>query len=264
MKKFFISLIVFSVVASLFFVSSKSQSTSGDATEKMKTIEVTSYVKSTKNGVIKENMGSLNMVTPIKTDEEKIKDTRTVVIHGTVTATEYVLDGSTVYTKSEVEVLDCYKGDFSGGDKVYVREIGGFIRADVYNNAICMEKYGVGYNGEKNGELLDVRVNDFKVMEKDEEVILFLVPIESTTLKAFENGCYDLLRVWQGKLLYNDETELFVPYVPAEELASISVLSEKENTTYQVESAKSETGTIEASVYSLDEFERFVSSVKMS
>ncbi len=223
-------------------------------------IDVSSPVAAKNNKSIKVDMGDVSMTSPIGTDAEKFAIADSVVLRGKVINSNYVLDGSTVYTKSEVKIIDCYQGNLAKGETVFVRELGGFIPSDVYSNAISVEKYGIGVGTENhtNRKILDVRIEDFKVMETGEEVILFLVPINQSGLDEFKNGCYDLIRMWQGKLLYNEKYDAYVPYVPKYELESEATKSDSQ---YRNKESDVSSGLVQAKAYSLAEFESFAESV---
>ena len=65
-------------------------------------------------------------------------------------------------------------------------------------------------------------------MEKGEKVILFLVK---------PADFYEPIRLWQGKLLFNEECNAFMPYIP-----------------------KEESSIIEGTAYSSEEFEEFATN----
>lgn len=225
-----------------------------------KEIDITMSVSAKNDKSVKIDMGDVSMSSPIVTDEEKFEIENSVVLRGKVVDSHYVLDGSTVYTKSEVEIIDCYQGNLAEGDTIFVRELGGFVPSDVYSNAIHSEKYGNDIITDDNveSEILDVRIEDFKVLETSEEVILFLVPVTQSGLDEFTNGCYDLIRMWQGKLLYDEEYDAYVPYIPEYELASEIT---NNTSTYQVKNSDSSNGTVQAKIYSLEEFESFAETI---
>lgn len=180
------------------------------------TIDFSAVVPAKSKNAIMTNMGDLCLSSPYTTDRGKL-DAAEEVLRGTVVSTQTVLDGSTVFTKSQVKVEESYKGNVKVGSVITVKELGGFISENEYNDAISMEKFGVQAEQSEDNEILDVRVNGFKVMEKDESVILFLVSVNNSTLDEFKGVCYEPLRVWQGKLLFNEKTKKYTPYVPKEE-----------------------------------------------
>lgn len=221
--------------------------------------DVTGLVSAKAKNVSKKQDGTASLSAPYKTDEEKLKIENVCVIRGKVTAAQYVLDGSTAFTKSEVIVEESFVGDLKEGSTVSVREMGGFVPADVLSNAIEKEKFGTdSSNTNTSSEIVDVRTDGFKVMEQGEEVILFLVPIEDAP-DSFK-GCYDLIRMWQGKLLYNEELKAYVPYVPDYELAS--EIDEAEQNSIKVKSVGQAENGVQARIYTLDEFRTFIDNNK--
>lgn len=261
MKKCIVSLVGILAILSVFLVSNGYVDEKNDtSTSQHNSIDVTLAVSAKNDKSLKIDMGDVSMSNPIETDEEKFEITNSVVLRGKVVNSHYVLDGSTVYTKSEVEIIDCYQGNLAEGDTIFVRELGGFVPSGVYSNAIHSEKYGDNIIMDDNveSETLDVRIEDFKVMETSEEVILFLVPVTQSSLDEFTNGCYDLIRMWQGKLLYDEEYDAYVPYIPEYELASDIT---NNTSTYQVKNSNSSGGTVQAKIYSLEEFESFAESI---
>ncbi len=209
---------------------------------------------------VKAVSGVPDMISPYKTDEEKFHVKKSVVLRGCVTDTRYVLEGSTVYTKSEVKIIETYKGEFEKGDLIHVRELGGFIPSDVMRSAISAEKFGLApEKNEEESELLDIRAAGFKVMEKGEEVILFLLPITKTDNKDFEN-CYELLRLWQGKLLYEEEYNAFMPYCPSWDLAESNEANRY--ATVKIKNVGENVHGAEARAYTLEEFQLLAKNIK--
>lgn len=174
------------------------------------------------------NAGTLELTEAYENSVEvaKVAD---YVIKGKVKETEYVLDGSTVFTKSTVVVENSIKGALKEGDEIYVKELGGFVESDVYANAISVEKYGEEVEVGNNSEILDLRVDGYKVMEKDETVVLFLVKTTGSELEAFQNNTYEPVRAWQGKLLYHEEISAYAPYIPENEKELIKAETYKES-----------------------------------
>lgn len=166
------------------------------------------------------SLGEASMASPYPNDAAKLK-AATAVIAGTVELTETVLDGSDVFTKSQVRVDRCYKGTLAKGSSIYVKELGGFVSSKEYGNAISVEKFNAETQDKAKDEMLDIRLNGSKVMEKGEKVIIFLVPVKGSTINEFKQNCYEPLRVWQGKLLLNEESGKYIPYVPSEEAALV-------------------------------------------
>lgn len=266
MKKFFaifIPVLVIVCVISIVGISkSNDEPKAQDASVSQNdSIDVTAAVTAKAKATTKKDMGSVSLLSPFKTDEEKFSVDGVTVLQGEVIKTNYVLDGSTVYTKSEVKVIKCYQGKLSENDTIYVKELGGFVPSDVYSNAISQEKFGTDAANNEKSEILDMRVNDFKVMEAGEKVILFLVPVNNSSLDEFKNDCYDLIRMWQGKLLYNEKSDAYVPYVPEEELAAVAAKSSNNFLTVKSNNDNSSTNVVKAKIYSLEEFEKLASSV---
>lgn len=169
---------------------------------------------------------SLSMaVEPIKNDSEMF-EMSPIVIHGKVVGTDYLLKGSEVYTKSEVSVIECYKGDLKKGEVIKIREIGGFVPSDVFDNALSLEKNGKEIEQKSKKQVIyDIRVKDNKVMEVGEDVILFVYPIDYSDFEDFKSNSYQLVRVWQGKLLLDEKTGLYNPYLPKDELKYVDARS---------------------------------------
>lgn len=186
--------------------------------------EITKVVPARQSGAVNCNSNTLDIMAPIRTDEEKFNRPDVTVIRGTVVKSHYVLgDKETVYvyTKSKVKVLKCYKGSLSEGDTVTVKENGGFIPSDIYENAIHREKYGTDAAVQKEPALLDIRSFNYKVLEEGEDVILFLVPYTLAQADEFKGECYEPLRFWQGKLLFNEKEGAYIPYVPEDMLSDV-------------------------------------------
>lgn len=221
-------------------------------------VDITSPVKAKADGAVLTEGGDLSMRSPYKTEAEKY-EASTEVIRGRVISSEYVLErAATVFTKSTVEILQSYKGSLAAGDIIQVREMGGFIPNDVYVKAIHKEKFGEDLKGEISTEILDKRFYGAKVMEKDEEVILYLskIPKDAKLEEEYGDNCYGLLRVWQGKLLYNEEYDAYIPFVPEEELAP---KSECENISAKYAPARYGTlkNGIQPRIFTLEEFNAF-------
>ena len=62
-------------------------------------------------------------------------------------------------------------------------------------------------------------------MEKGEDVILFVYPINYSDIEDFKTDSYQLLRAWQGKLLFNEEYGVYAPYIPENELPYVRARS---------------------------------------
>lgn len=169
---------------------------------------------------------SLSLTTgPIKNIQEMINSTP-VIVWGNVNRTEYLLNGSEVYTMSEVAILECFKGGLKENDVIRIREIGGFVPCTEFDDALSLEKYGKKTSSSaENGARYDIRVKDYKVMEPGEQVLLFLYPIKYSSFSEFQTNSYETTRVWQGKLLLDEEKGLFYPYIPKEELEYIDAES---------------------------------------
>lgn len=222
-------------------------------------VDVVSPVKAKDEASIMQNSGELSMVSPIKTEEEKFEKAE-IIIRGKVKASKYVLSrpAGLVSTKATVEVLQSYKGDLKVGEVITTRELGGFIPNDVYAKAIHKEKFGEDLKGEISKEILDKRFYGAKVMEKDEEVILYLskIPKDAKLEEEYGDNCYGLVRAWQGKLLYNEEYDAYIPFVPEEELAP---KSECENISAKYAPARYGTlkNGIQPRIFTLEEFNAF-------
>ncbi len=222
-------------------------------------IDITAYVPAKNKNAIQTKSSELSTVHPYENDEEKFQVENSSVIYGEVLNTNYVLNGSTVFTKSEVKVIKCYKGQFETDEVICVKELGGFVPSDVMSNAISMEKFGVeARDTNENVELLDIRAENFKVMEQGEKVILFIVPVTSTDNEAFEN-CYELIRLWQGKLLYEEELGAFIPYCPAWDLDKDNKADS--SASVKVKSTGECDGGVQARAYTLSEFEFFAQQI---
>lgn len=230
------------------------------ASPKVETIDFSAVVPARNEQAVLQNAGSPSLISPYRNDAEKFAKEGSVVVGGMVESSHYVLDGSTVHTKSEVRILESYQGNLQEGEVIGVRELGGFIPSDVLTTAIMEQKYGSAPAYEGGVEILDIRYENFKVMEEGEEVILFLVPITRQVQEEFE-GCYDLIRVWQGKLLFMEESNEFVPYMPEEEL----MILEKEAQAAQPVAADNAVGSEEEypplRSYTREEFAAFAEEV---
>ncbi len=219
-------------------------------------IDITAQLAAKRESAVQVVSGNLSLATPYKTDEEKLKVENISVIYGKVTDTNYVLLGSTVFTKAEVEIRQSFKGELQTGDTVYVKELGGFVPSNVLSNAINTEKFSAAEKTENEAaELLDIRVADFKVMEKGEEVILFLLPVGETADEEFD-GCYELLRLWQGKLLYNEMYDAFIPYCPSWDLAVNNKADD--DASIKIKSTGENPDGAQVRAYTLEEFTAFV------
>ncbi len=199
--------------------------------------EITKAVSAKQSGTVKCNTNMLDIMKPIRTDEEKFNRPDVSVIHGIVTKSHYVLeqeDSVTVVTKSEVKVLKCYKGSIKEGTTVTVREMGGFIPSDIYENAIHREKYGTDAAKAEEVTILDIRSLNYKVLEEGEDVILFLIPYNYERAEEFKGECYGMVGFWQGKLLFNEKAGAYIPFVPEDMLSDV-----------------------DAKAYTLEEFEAF-------
>lgn len=189
-------------------------------------IDYSAAVPAKQANTVRYTESSLSIATePIKNETEMFK-VSPVVIHGKVMKSDYLLKGSEVYTKSEVQVLECYKGDLKEGQVIKIREIGGFVPSDVYDDALSMEKFGEKSISSKSKQTIyDIRVRDNKVMEVGEDVILFVYPIDYSDFKEFQTNSYQLVRVWQGKLLFDESKGIYSPYIPKEELSFVEARS---------------------------------------
>ncbi|MGN1479792.1 MAG: hypothetical protein ACI4XH_08495 [Acutalibacteraceae bacterium] len=216
-------------------------------------VDITGAVAAKQKSATQSQSGIADMVSPYKTDKDKLAVSGVCVIRGKVESTQYVLDGSTVLTKSKVIIEESFKGELQVGEGVYVRELGGFVPSDVLNDAISKEKFGTSGNAESDSQIIDVRIENFKVMEKDEEVILFIVPIENASDEF--DGCYDLLRLWQGKLLYDSSCGAYVPYVPEYELSSEI---KDDSAKIKIKNYGQSPDGVQARIYTLDEFREFI------
>lgn len=193
-------------------------------------------VSAKQQNTVRYGNGSASMIPPARDDVELFRGS-SVVIRGQVIRTDYILKGSSVYTKVEVKVIHCYKGNLETGDIIKIRQMGGFIPSEIYDNALSMDKFGKPAESSANQVIYDIRVEGFKVMEQGEEVILFLLPIERTDLDVFKDGGYQLLRGWQGELLFHEDAGVYAPYLPAGELEFVK-----------------------ARTYTLEEFEAFAAA----
>ncbi len=225
-----IGIIVISLVSwqhGLFTTSPKSNNTT--QTLVPTAFDVTANVPAKINNSLQTQMGEASMASPIANDTEKYKIADAVIM-GKVISTETVLDGSTVFTKSKVEISESYKGNLKKGDSIYVKELGGFIGSNELSDAITLEKFGKASSDKKaENQILDLRVNGYKVLEKDEKVILFLVFVKDSDMEEFKTNTYEPIRLWQGKLLYNDEYGIFAPYIPSDEVDMIEYKTYKTN-----------------------------------
>lgn len=227
-------LIVFSLITLLCLTSCSNAAKSNTQptnTSQNVSIDYTALIPAKMKSTTVPNMGVGCMIAPYRTDAEMYDVDNAIVIRGEVVDSSYYLDDTaSVYTMSEVSIISCYKGDLEESSVIKVREMGGFIPRGVLSNAISLEKFGVESDFKDDTEILDMRDCGNKVMEKGEKVILFLVKADDF---------YDPLRAWQGKLLYDEDTQLYVPYVPEEEI-----------------------DLIDAKAYTLEEFESFVETMK--
>ncbi|MCQ2471026.1 MAG: hypothetical protein MJ147_03210 [Clostridia bacterium] len=261
MKKFLAILFSMTIAFTFCLVGCKKESkTSGNIQQeklKITAFDITASVPAKNSDSQKSAGGTASLSSPYKTDKDKLSVSGLCVIRGKVIKSDYVLIGSTVLTKSVVKIEESFKGNLKEGETVCVRELGGFVPTNILSNAINNEKNSLNNPAPKpSSDITDERINDFKVMEKDEEVILFITPIENAP-KEFE-GCYDLLRMWQGKLLYNEDCGAYIPYVPAEELCTNQTSSLK----MKVEEKGQDPDGIQASIYTLDEFRSFINNNK--
>lgn len=232
-------------------------SSASGATAQANGVDITGAVAAKQKSATQSQSGIADMVSPYKTDKDKLAVSGVCVIRGKVESTQYVLDGSTVLTKSKLIIEESFKGELQVGSEIFVRELGGFVPSDVLNNAISKEKFGISSNADSDSEIIDVRIEDFKVMEKDEEVILFIVPIENASDEF--SGCYDLLRLWQGKLLFDSSCGAYVPYVPEDELSN----DIKDNSAkIKIKSNGKKPDGVQARIYTLDEFREFINQNK--
>lgn len=226
-----------------------------DASENNSVDVTKSVAAKTADAVLKDG-GEVSMVSPYKTDAEKFEADDAIVARGKVQSTSYVLDGSTVYTKSEIKIVKCYQGGLQADDVISVREMGGFIPSDVYEDAVYKKKFGTAApESDEAVKTYDIRIENFKVMEQDEDVILFLVPIKDSSLTEFKTNSYDLIRMWQGKLLYDESYEAYVPYIPAEELSN--TVNVNQSAKFSIAKAGNASDCIQARIYTLSEFEAF-------
>ncbi len=186
----------------------------------LNTFDVTENVQSKHKNSIQKEMGIASMAAPYINDKDIYENAENVV-RGKVVSTETILDGSTVFTKSNILIEQCYKGNLQKGNKIFVKELGGFISSGSLSKAIALEKFGEYSYINESSKILDLRISGYKVMEKDEEVILFLVPVKNSTIKEFQTNTYEPLRLWQGKLLYNTEYNVYAPYIPSDEVKFI-------------------------------------------
>lgn len=238
-------------------VADEIENSASSSTAQSTGVDITGAVAAKQSTAVQSAGGKADMVSPYKTDKDKLAVSGVCVIRGKVESTQYVLDGSTVLTKSKVIIEESFKGELKSGDEIYVRELGGFVPSDVLNDAISKEKFGISGNSDSDSQMIDVRIENFKVMEKDEEVILFIVPIKNASDEF--DGCYDLLRLWQGKLLFDSSCGAYVPYVPEYELSSdikddsakIKIINNGQNP-----------DGVQARIYTLDEFREFINQNK--
>lgn len=268
MKKFFSILISAMLLVSFFTgcqkeessstVSSTAQATLAPAEKVYFDVTATVPAKNVKAGESARSI--VDLIPPYKTDKDKLAVNGVCVIRGKVVSSDYLLEGSTVYTKSNVKIEEVFKGNLNNRNTITVREMGGFVPFNVLSRAIEKEKYGT--ETEKKSEytkIIDDRAGEFKVMEKDEEVILFVVPMKNSTKNL--KGCYELVRLWQGKLLYNEELDAYVPYIPAEELCKDLHDEDAKYSIKSVGEADNEYG-VQARIYTLDEFRNFIAENK--
>ncbi|MGN1169353.1 MAG: hypothetical protein ACI4RB_04450 [Acutalibacteraceae bacterium] len=234
-----------------------SESSASGSTAQSTGIDITGAVAAKQSTAVQSAGGKADMVSPYKTDKDKIAVSRVCVIRGKVESTQYVLDGSTVLTKSKVIIEESFKGELKAGDEIYVRELGGFVPSDVLNDAISKEKFGISGNTDSDLQIVDVRIENFKVMEKDEEVILFIIPIDNASDEF--DGCYDLLRLWQGKLLFDSSCGAYVPYVPEYELSSDI---KDDSAKIRIKCNGQNPDGVQARIYTLDEFREFINQNK--
>lgn len=220
-------------------------------------IDVTKEVEAKNKNAVKSDYGEASMTAPFSSVEE-VYDYASNVIRARVMTSGYRLNGPSVYTLSEIEILDVYKGNMKPGERIHVMELGGFVPQGVLKNAVAIEKTGKeAEKSEGDDVLLDVRLHGYKVLEEGEEAILFLArELDNRKPELYPEKTYSLVRVWQGKLLYSEETELYVPYIPKEELANVLPEQEKD-LPYRI----SGTGTMEngiiPAVFSLSDFAAF-------
>lgn len=189
-------------------------------------IDYSAAVPAKQKNTVRYTESSLCMATgPLKNDTEMFRESQ-VVIRGKVVATDYILDGSEVFTKSEVKVEECYKGDLKKGQVIKIREIGGFVPSDIFDNALSMEKFGkkAASNATKK-TIYDIRVYDNKVMEAGEDVILFVYPVDYSDYEEFKTNSYQLVRGCQGKLLFDESKGVYSPYLPKNELEYVEAKS---------------------------------------
>lgn len=208
--------------------SKESEATQNTASESNASVKVdySQAVPAKQKNTVRYTESSLSVATePIKNDAEMFEKSP-VVLHGKVLEAKYLLKGSEVYTKSEVSVVECFKGNLKKGQVIKIREIGGFVPSDVFDNALALEKTGNEAKAEKSKQVIyDIRVKENKVMEKGEDVILFVYPIDYSDFEEFKTDSYQLVRAWQGKLLLDEKTGLYNPYVPSDELEYVEAKS---------------------------------------
>lgn len=268
MKKFF-SILISAILLVAFFtgcqkeesnstVSSTFQATSAPAEKVYFDVTATVPAKNIKAGEFARSI--VDLISPYKTDKDKLAINGVCVIRGKVLSSDYLLEGSSVYTKSNVKIEEVFKGNLKNGDTITVREMGGFIPSDVLSRVIEKEKYGIETETKSEStKIIDNRADEFKVMERGEEVILFVVPIKNPPKNL--KGYYEPIRLWQGKLLYNSEIDAYIPYVPAYELSAKLNDDDATIRVKNVGEAKDDYG-VQARIYTLDEFRNFIAENK--
>lgn len=220
MKKLAVIIISLILTLSLFAACSKKEVTTQDETTTQNAQNVafdcTKTVPSKAENADLVNIGTLELEKAYSNSQE-VANAADFVIRGKVEETEFVLDGSTVFTKSTVLIEESYKGSLKKGAKIFVKELGGFVDSDIYANAVSVEKYGKPVEKSNSSELLDLRVDGYKVMEKGESVVLFLVKTTESELEQFKKDTFEPIRAWQGKLLYHEEIDAYAPFIPKAE-----------------------------------------------
>lgn len=263
MKKITALLLIFVMSLALVSCAVNAQDRDKPIEEKSISIDVTARIDAKNPEAVPGGGPLVDMMAPYKTEEEKYEASE-VVVRAKVLSANYVLDKhASLSTKSTLKILQSYKGGLKVGEVLTVWELEGFIPSDVFSKAISLDKFGKIPTGEMKSELVDHRAYDFKVMEKDEEVILYLAKVPEYAELGAEYGdnCYGLVRMWQGKLLYDENYDAYIPYVPLEELAPASAYKTDIKSKYSVaQYGKNENG-VQARIFTLEEFNEFAESM---
>lgn len=235
-----------------------STSDSESVSQKNVGYDVTKNVESKTVKGAKKQINTASLISPYKTDEEKLAIKDVCVIRGKVLSSDYFIDEiASVYTKSIVEIEEAFVGVLKTGEKVTIWESGGFVPTVLLSRAIAKEKFGIEPTDEPiSNEITDDRLENDKVLEKGEEAILFVVPYGNDS--EFY-GSYGSIRLWQGKMLYDEKLEAYVPYVPADELSE--ELSDND-AKIKIKSVGKAKDGVQARIYTLEEFRSFINENK--